>query len=83
MRALAEHIRSRYELGGLCTGSPGFYTRLGWLTWLGPTWADGGPGGRVRTADEDGNVLVLPTPVIPRPPLSADLVCDWRSGDLW
>ena len=36
-------IRDGFELGALGTGSQGFYERLGWLTWQGPTF--------VRTAE--------------------------------
>ena len=52
-----------YELGALGDGSgiPGFYQRLGWETWQGPTWV-AGPDGPERTAEEDGSILVLRTP---------------------
>ena len=52
-----------YELGALSdgTGIPGFYQRLGWETWQGPTWVAGpeGPradrrGGRQRAGAADG-----------------------------
>ncbi|HEX4812112.1 MAG TPA: GNAT family N-acetyltransferase [Nonomuraea sp.] len=82
MGELGAYIQAHYELGALCTGSTSFYARLGWVRWRGPTWAEG-PERRVRTADEDGNVLVLPTARFPDPEPTTDLVCDWRSGDLW
>ncbi len=76
------HIRERYELGGLSTGRPGFYERLGWRRWLGPTFVRM-PDGPVRTADDDGGVLVLATPGTPPLDLTAPLSCDWREGDVW
>ena len=46
-------VRDGFELGALGTGSNGFYERLGWVTWLGPTFvrtADGRSERRMRTA---------------------------------
>jgi aminoglycoside 2'-N-acetyltransferase I len=73
-----------YELGALSdgTGIPGFYQRLGWETWQGPTWA-AGPDGPERTAEEDGSVLVLRTPATGELDLDGPLTCDWRAGDVW
>jgi aminoglycoside 2'-N-acetyltransferase I len=83
MRAANEHIAGTYELGALGTGEHGFYERLGWRTWQGPTLVRA-PGGDRRTPDEDGGIMVLATPSTPvvldvRAPLS----CDWRPGDVW
>jgi aminoglycoside 2'-N-acetyltransferase I len=77
-------VERDYELGGLAdgTGIPGFYQRLGWETWQGPTFV-AGPQGRVRTAAEDGNVLVLRTPATGELDLTGPLTCDWRPGDVW
>jgi aminoglycoside 2'-N-acetyltransferase I len=77
-------VEADYQLGALGdgTGIPGFYQRLGWELWLGPTWADA-PGGLVRTAEEDGSVLVLRTPATGELDPTGPLVCDWREGDLW
>ncbi|HEV3399938.1 MAG TPA: aminoglycoside 2'-N-acetyltransferase, partial [Actinomycetes bacterium] len=79
-----EVVRERYELGALAdgTGIPGFYQRLGWETWQGPTWV-AGPGGLERTADEDGGILVLRTAASEDLDLRGPLVCDWREGDVW
>jgi aminoglycoside 2'-N-acetyltransferase I len=73
-----------YELGALADGSriPGFYQRLGWEAWPGPTWA-AGPDGPERTAEEDGKVLVLRTPATGPLDPAASLTCDWRAGDAW
>jgi aminoglycoside 2'-N-acetyltransferase I len=37
----------------------------------------------VRTAEEDGSVLVLRTPVTGTLDLTGPLTCDWRPGDVW
>ena len=64
MADVASYIRETFELGALGTGRHHFYERLGWLTWAGPSF--------VRTADgvqptpeDDGYILVLPTPSSP------------------
>ena len=84
VRELGRVVQRTYELGALSdgTGIPGFYHRLGWETWQGPTWVDG-PDGPVRTAEEDGGVLVLRTPATAGLDLAAPLTCDWRAGDVW
>jgi aminoglycoside 2'-N-acetyltransferase I len=76
------HIRATYELGALGTGRFSFYERLGWRRWLGPTFVRT-PDGPVRTEDDDGSILVLPTPASPPLDLTAPLTCDWRPGDVW
>jgi aminoglycoside 2'-N-acetyltransferase I len=83
MRAVNEVIAERYELGALGTGSHGFYERLGWQTWRGPSFVRL-PDGRVeRTPDEDGFILVLTTPASPRLDLASPIGCEWRPGDVW
>jgi len=82
MRAVNVHVAERYELGALGTGSQPFYERTGWRIWQGPTGVrvDGG----VRpTPDEDGYILVLPTPTSPPFRLTDPISCDWRPGDVW
>jgi aminoglycoside 2'-N-acetyltransferase I len=85
-RALMMHIggliRDRYVLGVLSTGRHAFYEALGWERWRGPTFVDG-PGGRQRTPDDDDGVMILRTPRSPCLDLAADIVCDWRPGDVW
>jgi aminoglycoside 2'-N-acetyltransferase I len=77
-------VEEGYELGALGDGSgiPGFYQRLGWETWQGPTWV-AGPRGRERTAEEDGSILVLRTPATGELDLGGPITCDWRAGDVW
>ena len=82
VRAVNEHIRSTYELGALSTGSPGFYARLGWELWLGST-AVRTQRGLLPTPDDDGGIMVLPTPATPRLDRHATISCEWRSGDVW
>jgi aminoglycoside 2'-N-acetyltransferase I len=77
-------IRQRHELGALSDGSgiPGFYERLGWEHWRGPTFVEAAPE-PVRTEDDDDGVMVLRTPATGALDLTAPLVCDWRPGDPW
>lgn len=82
MRAVSDHIEGAYELGGLGTGRPEFYERLGWRLWRGPTYVRA-ERGLVRTAEEDGYVMVLLTPSSPEIDLDAAISCDWRPGDVW
>jgi aminoglycoside 2'-N-acetyltransferase I len=79
---VTSYIRDRFELGALGTGRHRFYERLGWLTWTGPASVRT-PEGPRRTSDEDGYILVLPTPSSPALDLDAPISCDWRSGDVW
>jgi aminoglycoside 2'-N-acetyltransferase I len=82
MTDAAALISDRFELGALGTGRLHFYERLGWQRWQGPTYVrtEDGP---LRTPDEDGYILVLPTPSSPALDLSAPISCDWRPGDVW
>jgi aminoglycoside 2'-N-acetyltransferase I len=75
-------IEERYELGALGTGRHAFYERLGWCMWRGPSSVRT-PDGERRTQDEDGYILVLPTPTGPLIDLAAPISCDWRPGDVW
>ena len=82
MRAANDHIRALYELGALGTGEHGFYQRLDWLTWQGPTFVRA-PDGERRTHDGDGGIMVLATPKTGPLDRSAPISCDWRAGDVW
>jgi aminoglycoside 2'-N-acetyltransferase I len=82
MRDVGDHIRARFELGALGTGRHRFYERLGWLTWRGPS-AVRAPDGERPTPEEDGCILVLPTPASPPLDPTAPISCDWRAGDVW
>jgi aminoglycoside 2'-N-acetyltransferase I len=82
VRAAGAYLRPRFELGALSTGEPGFYTRLGWEGWAGPTFVRS-PDGLERTAEDDGSIFILRTPSTPTLTLTDALICDWRSGDVW
>ena len=73
-----------YQLGALSTGRHGFYERLGWVHWHGPTWVRHPDGRRVRTAEEDDGIMVRRTPSTPAPlDLEQAIAVDWRPGDVW
>jgi aminoglycoside 2'-N-acetyltransferase I len=82
MRDVNAYIRDAFEMGALGTGLHGFYERLGWETWRGPTSVRTDRGEQ-RTPDEDGYILVLRTPNSPPLDLAAPISCDWRPGDVW
>jgi aminoglycoside 2'-N-acetyltransferase I len=82
MATLEAAIRDRYELGALGATDDGaaLYRARGWQAWQGTTWAST-PHGRIRTPEDDDAVFVL---AVAAPlDLSGELVCDWRTGDLW
>ncbi|HEX5014761.1 MAG TPA: GNAT family N-acetyltransferase [Candidatus Limnocylindrales bacterium] len=82
MRDVGAIITSTFELGVLGTGEHGFYERLGWRTWQGPSYVRL-PSGDEPTPDEDGYIMVLPTPITPSIDIHAPISCDWRPGDVW
>jgi aminoglycoside 2'-N-acetyltransferase I len=82
VRAAGRYLLPRYELGALSTGVPGFYLRLGWEAWRGPTFVRA-DAGLQRTEDDDGGIFILRTPSTPSLSLDDRLVCDWRTGDVW
>jgi aminoglycoside 2'-N-acetyltransferase I len=82
MREVGSHIAASFELGALGTGSHGFYERLGWRTWRGPSSVRTEQGDR-RTPDEDGYIMVLATPTSPAFELTDPISCEWRPGDVW
>lgn len=84
MREVNRIIRDEYALGGLGTGSIGFYERLGWETWLGPTSIRMPDGDRVRSPRDDGHVMILRTTRTP-PTLALDapIAIDWRAHEPW
>lgn len=82
MRAVDEYIDANYELGGLGTGKQGFYERLGWQIWNGPTSVRTSTGEH-RTPEEDGYIMVRPTSTSPPLDTSLRISCEWRPGDVW
>ena len=84
MTDVTAYIRQHFQLGALGTGRHGFYERLGWQTWRGPSFVRPEDGGKDRrTPEDDGYILVLATPSSPPLDLSASISCDWRPGDVW
>ncbi|HTY32658.1 GNAT family N-acetyltransferase [Mycobacterium sp.] len=75
-------IRGAYEVGAASSSDParGVYTARGWSPWRGPTSVLT-PTGPARTPDDDGAVFVLPVGI--SLDTSAELMCDWRAGDVW
>jgi len=83
MREVDRIIGEEYVLGGLATGSNAFYERLGWETWRGPTSVRMPDGERVRSAPDDGGVMVLRTPRTPPLSLEEPIAADWRVEEPW
>jgi aminoglycoside 2'-N-acetyltransferase I len=82
MQDVAAYVADAFELGALGTGRQGFYARLGWQTWAGPSFVRT-VGGPRRTPDDDGYIMVFLTTSSPRLDLDAAITCDWRPGDVW
>jgi aminoglycoside 2'-N-acetyltransferase I len=82
MTDVTAFIKERFELGALGTGRHGFYERMGWVTWRGESFVRTADGTH-RTPDEDGYILILPTPSSPALDVTASISCAWRPGDVW
>jgi aminoglycoside 2'-N-acetyltransferase I len=84
MGEIGRILAEQYSLGALATGENAFYAKAGWETWRGPTWVRTPDGERVRSADQDGHVMIRRTP---RSPASLDLdlpiAIDWRPEESW
>lgn len=82
MRAVNQLVAGGFELGALGTGSHGFYARLGWVTWRGPSFVRTADGD-LPTPEDDGFIMVLRTPSSPPLALDAPISCAPRRGDVW
>ena len=82
MAEVTAYISDGFELGALGTGRHRFYERLGWQRWTGPSSVRAAAG-TARTPEDDGYILVLPTPASPPLDLASPISCDWRPGDVW
>jgi len=82
MRKVDELITRDFALGVLGTGSQGFYERLGWRVWRGPSFVRTSAG-EAATPDDDGYIMYLLTPSSPALDPAASIVCEWRPGDVW
>jgi aminoglycoside 2'-N-acetyltransferase I len=82
MAAATSHIRAAHQIGLLSTSRQGFYERLGWERWLGPSFVRRGAT-LARTPDEDDGLMVLrfgPSAGLDR---SCSVTCEERTGDDW
>jgi len=84
MKVIDGMLDASYELGTLGTGSHSFYSRLGWVSWEGPTWIRERDGTLRRSPDEDHDIMVRLTPITPPGlDLSQPIAVDWRPGEVW
>lgn len=82
MAEIGAVVRRDYEMGALSTAAHGFYQRLGWERWRGPTYVRRGSD-LVRTADEDDGVMVLRHGPSQALDLTVVISCPGRAGDDW
>jgi aminoglycoside 2'-N-acetyltransferase I len=82
MRAVGAFIAEQFDVGALGTGRHGFYERLNWRTWRGPSSVRTA-NGEQRTLDEDGYIMVLTTTATSDLELTLPISCEWRPGDVW
>jgi aminoglycoside 2'-N-acetyltransferase I len=75
-------LRGAYQVGALSSSARArrLYASRGWTPWLGPTSVLA-PSGPSRTAEDDGTIFVFPVAI--GMDTSAELICDWRAGDVW
>jgi aminoglycoside 2'-N-acetyltransferase I len=83
MAALGEIIHARFELGVLSSGEWGFYERLGWERWQGPTYVRLVGGSTVRSPGEDDGVMVLRGATNLDLDSTSAMTCEERAGDSW
>jgi aminoglycoside 2'-N-acetyltransferase I len=83
MASITDLVRQRFELGALSTGEWGFYERLGWERWRGPTFVRTADGRLLRTPDEDDGVMVLRCARTLDIDAASAIACEERSGDSW
>lgn len=75
-------LRGEFVLGALSTSRHGFYERLGWERWRGPTFVRHGRE-LARTEDEDDGVMVLRFGHSLELDLNGSISCEARTGDDW
>lgn len=80
---ISDRVRRDFAMGGLSTARHGFYERLGWDRWAGPTFVRHGDGTDVRTEDQDAGVMVLRHGPSATVDLAAAIACEPRPGDDW
>lgn len=82
MAEVSAVLRRGFDMGALSTGRHGFYGRLGWEPWRGPTFVRRGPE-TIRTPEEDDGVMVLRFGPSEDIDLTAPISCEARPGDDW
>ena len=83
MGLLMTELRAHHELGVLSTGrARGFYQRLGWERWRGPSYVltASGP---LRTAEDDDGLMALRFGPSAGVDLTTAITCHERPGDVW
>jgi len=83
LAAATELILDRFELGALSSGEWGFYERLGWERWRGPSHVRSADGTIARSPDDDDGVMVLRCPASRDIHPGDPITCDQREGDSW
>ena len=83
LAAATELIRDRFELGALSSGEWGFYERLGWERWHGPSHVRAADGTIARSPDDDDGVMVLRCPASRDIDAGDPITCEQRAGDSW
>ncbi len=82
MEAATVIVRREFEIGVLSTGAHGFYERIGWKRWQGPSHVIE-DGQRRRTEEEDEGLMAmagtLGETLVPTDPIA----CESRPGDDW
>jgi N-acetylglutamate synthase-like GNAT family acetyltransferase len=81
MQIISARAQETYAVTMLSTGEQGFYEKLGWVRFLGKSYVTENEQ-MVRTADEDEGLMLLaehPSWNV----TSCQIVCDWRTGDVW
>ena len=82
VREVGALVAEHFAMGALSTGAHGFYARLGWERWRGPTSVRR-DGEQVRTPEEDDGVMVLRLRASADVDLGQPLSCEARTGDDW
>jgi aminoglycoside 2'-N-acetyltransferase I len=82
MSRVGQVLHDEFEIGALSTNFHGFYKRLGWERWRGPTFVRHG-GELIRTEEEDDGIMVLRFGTSVELDLTAPISCAARNGDDW
>lgn len=82
MKALQDEVLGRWPVALLSTGrATGFYERLGWERWTGPSFTKTSTG--VVADDNHGGLMVLRDDTTIVPDLGVAVTCEDRPGDAW